>query len=58
MAEQKTSQQPELDLSEQTRVRREKLATLQTAGEDPFQRTRFDWDATSEQVKSNFDAMA
>ena len=57
MAEQKTSQQPELDLSEQTRVRREKLAALQTAGEDPFQRTRFDWDATSEQVKSNFDAM-
>ncbi|MET0016390.1 lysine--tRNA ligase [Oscillibacter sp.] len=57
MAEQKTSQQPELDLSEQTRVRREKLAALQTAGEDPFQRTRFDWDTTSEQVKSNFDAM-
>ena len=28
MAEQKTSQQPELDLSEQTRVRREKLAAL------------------------------
>lgn len=57
MAEQKTNQQPELDLSEQTRVRREKLATLQTAGEDPFRQTRFDWDATSEQVKSNFDAM-
>lgn len=57
MAEQKINQQPEQDLSEQTRVRREKLAALQTAGEDPFRQTRFDWDATSEQIKSNFDAM-
>ena len=36
MAEQKTSQQPEQELSEQRRVRREKLAALQAAGEDPF----------------------
>ena len=57
MAEQKINQQPEQDLSEQTRVRREKLAALQAAGEDPFRQTRFDWDATSEQIKSNFDAM-
>ncbi len=57
MAEQETSQRPELDLSEQTRVRREKLAALQAAGEDPFRQTRFDWNATSEQIKSNFDAM-
>ena len=32
MAEQKTSQQPEQDLSQQTRVRREKLAALQAEG--------------------------
>lgn len=57
MAEQETSQRPELDLSEQTRVRREKLAALQAAGEDPFHQTRFDWNATSEQIKSHFDAM-
>lgn len=57
MAEQKITQQPEQDLSEQTRIRREKLAALQAAGEDPFRHTRFDWDATSEQIKSNFDAM-
>ncbi|MEA5041079.1 MAG: lysine--tRNA ligase [Oscillibacter ruminantium] len=57
MAEQETSQRPELDLSEQTRVRREKLAALQAAGEDPFRQTRFDWNATSEQIKSHFDAM-
>ena len=38
MAEQK-KEQPELDLSQQTRVRREKLADLQAAGEDPFRLT-------------------
>ena len=53
MAEQMNTQ----DLSEQTRVRREKLAELQAAGQDPFQLTRFDWDATSQQIKDNFDAM-
>ena len=37
-------------------VRREKLAALQAAGEDPFQQTRFDWDATSAQIKEHFDA--
>ncbi|MCI9012252.1 lysine--tRNA ligase [uncultured Oscillibacter sp.] len=55
MAEQ--MKKPEMDLGEQTRVRREKLAELQAAGEDPFQLTRFDWDATSRQIKENFDAM-
>ena len=35
MAEQKTSQQPEQDLSQQTRVRREKLAALQAEGMIP-----------------------
>ena len=53
MAEQMKNQ----DLSEQTRVRREKLAELQAAGEDPFHLTRFDWNATSRQIKENFDAM-
>lgn len=55
MAEQ--MKKPELDLGEQTRVRREKLAELQAAGEDPFQLTRFDWNATSRQIKENFDTM-
>ena len=49
--------QPELSLSEQTRVRREKLAELQQAGQDPFRITRFDWDATSREIRDNFDAM-
>ena len=58
MAEQKNPQaQPELSLSEQTRIRREKLTNLQAEGQHPFVITRFDWDATSQQIKDNFDAM-
>ena len=59
MSEQKNQQQvqPEQDLSQQTKVRREKLAALQAEGRDPFQQTRFDWDTTSQQIKDNFDAM-
>lgn len=57
MAEQTTNQQPEQDLSEQTKIRREKLAALQAAGEDPYRQTKFEWDATSEEIKANFDAM-
>ena len=59
MAEQKINQpaQPEQDLSQQRKVRREKLAALQEAGQDPFQRTRFVWDHTSAQIKDNFDAL-
>ena len=57
MSEQKTNQQPELDLSQQSKVRREKLAALQAEGKDPFQLTRFDWDHTSAQIKENFDAL-
>ena len=58
MAEQKNPQaQPELSLSEQTRIRREKLTNLQAEGQNPFVITRFDWDATSQQIKDNVDAM-
>ena len=58
MAEQMNKNpQPEQDLSQQTRVRREKLAALQAEGRDPFQITRFDWDHTSAQIKDNFDAL-
>ncbi|MCI8804144.1 MAG: lysine--tRNA ligase [Oscillibacter sp.] len=55
MAEQMKN--PEQDLSQQSRVRREKLAALQAAGEDPFRLTRFDWNATSRQIKDHFDEM-
>ena len=48
---------PQQDLSEILKVRREKLKALQEEGNDPFQQTRFDWNATSRQIKENFDAM-
>ena len=60
MAEQmnKQAKQPEeQNLNDILRVRREKLAALQEAGEDPFEQTRFAWDTTSRQIKENFDAM-
>ena len=57
MAEEKNIQQTEQELSEQRRVRREKLSALQAEGRDPFQQTRFDWDHTSVQIKDNYDAL-
>ena len=57
MSEQKTPQQPEQELSEQRRVRREKLAALQAAGEDPFQQTRYPVNAHSTEIQENFEAM-
>ena len=47
----------ELSVSQLKKVRMEKLAALQAAGEDPFEQTRFAWDYTSQQIKDNFDAM-
>ncbi len=59
MAEEKNHQpqQSEPSLSELLKIRRDKLSELQAAGEDPFQVTKFAWDATSTQIKDNFDAM-
>ncbi|MBU5434171.1 lysine--tRNA ligase [Pseudoflavonifractor sp. MSJ-37] len=55
--EKKKPQQEEPSLSSLLQIRRDKLKELQDAGEDPFQQTRFDWDATSQQIKDHFDAM-
>ena len=55
--EQKNTAPQQPELSELLRLRREKLTALQQAGEDPFQQTKFEWDATSQQIKDNFDAM-
>ena len=57
MADQNQNHEVQQDLSDILRIRREKLAALQEEGRDPFQETRFDWDATSQQIKDNFDAM-
>ena len=57
MAEQQKNEVPQSELSELLKIRRDKLSELQEAGRDPFQETKFDWDATSQQIKDNFDAM-
>ena len=46
--------QAELPVSEQAAIRREKLAALQAEGRDPFQITKFDFDADSANIKANY----
>ena len=59
MADQTNNQpvQEEPSLSELLRIRRDKLAELQSRGQDPFQITRFDVTHHSDEVKDQFDAM-
>ena len=57
MAEQQNAKQQnakEPDLNQLLKVRREKLAELQAAGKDPFQITKYDVTAHSEDVKANY----
>ena len=49
--------QEELSLSDQMKVRREKLNDLRSQGLDPFVQTRFDVTATSAQIKDHFEEM-
>ncbi len=49
--------QEELSLVDQARVRREKLAQLQSEGKDPFLRTRFAFDTKSAQIRDGFEAL-
>ncbi len=49
--------QAELSLTDQVKVRREKLAQLQAEGHDPFAQTKFDVTSTTVEVKNNFEAM-
>ena len=55
MAEQKNVQ--EQDINQLRKVRREKFADLQTNGKDPFQITKYDADAHSQEIKDNFETM-
>ncbi len=60
MAEQKKNeavQESEQSLSELLQIRRDKLADLQNAGEDPFCVTKFAVSARSASIKENFEAM-
>ncbi len=43
------------DLNEILRVRREKLATLQENGKDPFKVMKYDFDSTSVEIKGDFE---
>jgi len=55
MSEQKNPQvQPEQDLSQQAAVRRQKLAEMKAAGNDPFIITKFHQDAFSADLKAEF----
>ena len=49
--------QAEMPLSDQVRVRREKLENLRAEGFDPFVQTRFEVTSDSAAIKANFDAM-
>ena len=49
--------QSEMPLSDQVKVRREKLEALRTEGIDPFLETRFEVTSTSAIIKSQFEAM-
>ena len=48
--------QQELSLNDQMQIRREKLAALQAEGRDPFQQTKFDFNADAAAIKGNYDA--
>ena len=49
--------QSEMSLSDQVKVRREKLENLRAEGLDPFVQTRFEVTADSVTIKNQFDAM-
>ncbi|MBQ8523032.1 MAG: lysine--tRNA ligase [Clostridia bacterium] len=51
------AQAPEQNLNELLKIRREKLAELQAAGEDPFEITKYDQTHHSADIKDNFDAL-
>lgn len=50
--------QSEMSLSDQVKVRREKLENLRAEGLDPFVQTRFEVTSDSAAIKNNFDALA
>ena len=50
--------QAEMPLSDQVRVRREKLDALRAEGFDPFVQTKFEVTSDSAAIRANYDAMA
>ena len=49
--------QAEMSMTDQVRIRREKLAALQQEGRDPFRQTKYEVTADSETIKQNFASM-
>ena len=54
MSEQNNSQI--VDVNEQVKIRMDKLATLQSAGKDPFQITKYDVTHHSDEIKALYEA--
>ena len=48
--------QAELPVSEQAQIRRDKLSNLRAEGRDPFQITKFDFNADSAAIKGDYEA--
>ena len=48
--------QAELPISEQAQIRRDKLSALQAEGRDPFQITKFDFNADSAAIKADYES--
>ena len=57
MAEAQNTKASEQDINQLLKVRREKLATLQEAGTDPFQITKYDVTHHSTDIKENFETL-
>ena len=49
------NQQPEVDLNELMKIRREKLKELQEEGKDPYEITKFNRTNTAGEIKSNYE---
>lgn len=52
-----TAEMTEQELNEILQVRRAKLAALKEAGQDPFQKVKFDFDTYTTDIINNFEAM-
>lgn len=57
MTQERNTPQEEQSLSELLQIRRDKLAELQSAGQDPFHHTKFTVSARSQDIKDGFEAM-
>ncbi len=57
MSEPEQTQSAAAEYSEQTRVRREKLAALCEQGQNPYEITRFDCTAQNSDIRANFEQM-